>query len=35
MNLDIWLHGVLTARVTPKSGGRKVVIEHADEGRVG
>jgi serine/threonine-protein kinase HipA len=35
MSLDIWLHGVLTARVTPKSGGRKVVIEYTDEGRLG
>jgi serine/threonine-protein kinase HipA len=35
MNLDIWLHGVLTARVTPRSGGRKVVIEYTDEGRFG
>lgn len=35
MSLDIWLHGVLTARSTPKSGGRKVVIEYTDEGRLG
>lgn len=35
MSLDIWLHGVLTARATPKSGGRKVVIEYTDEGRLG
>jgi hypothetical protein len=35
MSLDIWLHGVLAARVTPKSGGRKVVIEYTDEGRLG
>lgn len=34
MSLDIWLHGVLTARATPKSGGRKVVIEYTDEGRM-
>ncbi|MGF2944968.1 HipA domain-containing protein, partial [Mycobacterium sp. Lab-001] len=35
MSLDIWLHGVLTARVTPKSGGRKLVIEYTDEVRLG
>ena len=35
MSLDIWLHGVHTARATPKSGGRKVVIEYTDEGRLG
>lgn len=35
MSLDIWLHGVLTARVTPKSRGRNVVIEYTDEGRLG
>ncbi len=35
MSVDIWLHGVLTARVTPKSGGRKLVIEYTDEVRLG
>jgi serine/threonine-protein kinase HipA len=35
MSLDIWLHGVLTARVTAKSGRRKVVNEYTDEGRLG
>lgn len=35
MSLDIWLHGVLTARVITKSGGRKVAIEYTDEGRLG
>ncbi|MFY2859252.1 HipA domain-containing protein [Mycobacterium sp. THU-M104] len=35
MSLDIWLHGVLAARVTPKSGGRKLVIEYTDEVRLG
>lgn len=35
MSLDIWLHGILTARATPKSAGRKVVIEYTDEGRLG
>jgi serine/threonine-protein kinase HipA len=33
VNVDIWLHGVLTAQATLKSGGRKVIIEYTDEGR--
>ncbi len=35
MSLDIWLHGVLTALATPKSGGRKVVIDYSDEACLG
>ena len=33
MPVDIWLHGTLTARVTLKSAGRKVVLEYTDEAR--
>lgn len=35
MTLDIWLHGVLTARVIEKPRGHKLVIEYTDEGRRG
>ncbi|WP_084298638.1 HipA N-terminal domain-containing protein [Mycobacterium genavense] len=34
MSLDIWLHGILTARATLKSAGRKIVIEYTDDGRL-
>lgn len=35
MSLDIWLHGAHTARVAPKSKGRKIFVEYTDDGRRG
>ena len=35
MRLDLWLHGTLTAYVTPKTRGRKVVVEYTNDGSRG